>query len=285
MLIGLVLGALTIRCDLKDATSFAVSAPVAIFAIPLIDSAAALVRRKLTGRSLYATDRGHIHHRLLTQNFSNRQALFVIAGLCTITCVGATLGLYFDKPFGILSFLIVVGLLVGTRMFGHSELMLLNNRIAGFGRRFIPGSEPQSSTLQLQGSVEWEEVWSGLVESAEKFNVVQIRLNLYLPHIHEDFYATWSQRSFARSEHRWSIDLPLVVNDTVVGTLAVSGVQAGSVLPTLGAFAEIMEPMEAQLEHILRDISTENRPDDASEGSNSTSKGHQDGPQSSSVAT
>ena len=104
MLIGLILGALAIRCDLKDATSFAVSAPIAIFAIPFLDSAAALVRRKLTGRSLYATDRGHIHHRLLTQNFSNHQALLVIASLCMVTCAGSALGLYTGKPFGVLGF-------------------------------------------------------------------------------------------------------------------------------------------------------------------------------------
>ena len=253
MLIGLVLGALAIRCDLKDATSFAVSAPIAIFAIPILDSAAALVRRKLTGRSLYSTDRGHIHHRLLTQNFSNRQALLVIAALCTITCVGSAAGLYTGKPFGMISFLIVVSILVGTRMFGHSELMLLNNRIAGFGRRFIPGSEPQSATLQLQGSVEWEEVWNALVESAEKFSFIQIRLNLYLPQLHEDFYATWSQRSTARPDQRWNVELPLVVDGAIVGVLAVTGVQeAVSVSPTLAAFAEIVEPLEAQLEHTLR---------------------------------
>lgn len=248
MLIGLVLGTLALRCDLKDATSFAVSAPLAIFTIPLLDSAAAIARRKLTGRSLYATDRGHIHHRLLTQDFSNRQALFIIASLCTITCVGATLGLYTGKPFGIVSFLIVIVVMLSTRLFGHTELMLLNNRIAGLGRRFMPGTQPQSSTLRLQGSVDWEEVWKALVESAEKFHLIHVRLNLYLPQIHEDFFATWSQPSDARAEQRWNVDIPLVVDGAIVGVLAVTGVQEqDSVSPTLAAFAELIEPLESHL--------------------------------------
>lgn len=270
MLIGLILGTLAIRCDLKDATSLAVSAPVAIFAIPFIDSAAALIRRKLTGRSLYATDRGHIHHRLLTQNFSNRQALLVIASLCMITCVSSAVGLYYKKPFGILGLLIVLAILVGTRMFGHSELMLLNNRIAGFGRRFIPGEQPRSSTLQLQGSVEWEEVWNALVESAEKFNFIQIRLNLYLPHLHEDFYANWSRRSRSRSDQRWHVELPLVVEGAIVGVLSVTGVQNGkSVSPSLAAFAELVEPLESQLSHRLKEHERTNASPSSSEKNDS----------------
>ena len=147
----------------------------------------------------------------------------------------------------------MVGVLLGTRLFGHSELMLLNNRIAGFGRRFVPGSQPQSSTLQLQGSVEWEDVWNALVESAEKFGFIQIRLNLYLPQIHEDFYATWNRRSTARTDQRWSVELPLVVEGAIVGVLSVIGVQdSTSVSSTLGAFAEIVEPLEMQLEHTLQ---------------------------------
>lgn len=248
MLIGLILGALALRCDLKDATVSAVSAPIAIFAIPFIDSAAALIRRKLTGRSLYATDRGHIHHRLLTQNFSNRQALSLIAALCTITCGASALGLYFGKPLGIVGFMIVLAILVGSRIFGHSELMLLNNRLVGLGRRFIPGEEPSSSTLRLQGSVAWEEVWNGLVESSEKFAFIRIRLNLYLPHLHEDFYATWQRKSRSRSDQRWNVQLPLVVDGMIVGVLAVTGVQTDtSVSPSLASFAELIEPLESQL--------------------------------------
>ncbi len=252
MLIGIVLGTLALRCQVKDATSIAVATPLAIFAIPFIDSAAALMRRKLTGRSLYVTDRGHIHHRLLTQNFSNHQALFLIAGLCALTCTGSVLGMYFRKPFGVIAFGMVLAILIGFRLFGHSELMLLNNRIAGFGRRFLPGSETNASSVRLQGTIQWEEAWDGLVEAAEKFNLMKIRLNLYLPRLHEDFFATWQRRSTSRTDRRWSVELPLVVDNTVVGTLSVSGVQdGGSVAPSLTALSDIVEPLEMQLESVL----------------------------------
>lgn len=255
MLIGVVLGTLAIRCQLKDATSIAVAAPIAIFAIPFMDSAAALIRRKLTGRSLYVTDRGHIHHRLLTQNFSSQQALLLIATLCAVTCVGSVLGVYYDKPvIGLVAFGLVLAILIGNRLFGHSELMLLNNRIAGLGRRFLPGEEPRSSSVRLQGTVQWEEVWEALVESSEKFNLMKIRLNLYLPQLHEDFYATWQRRSTSRVERRWSTEIPLVVDNTVVGTLSVVGVQGGgSIAPVLVSFSELIEPLEDQLAAVLEE--------------------------------
>ncbi len=253
MLIGIVLGSLAIRCELKSTTSLAIATPLAIFAIPFIDSAAALIRRKLTGRSLYATDRGHIHHRLLTQNFSNQQALYLISGLCALTCIGSMLGVYFEKPFGgLIAFGIVLAILIGNRLFGHSELMLLNNRIAGFGRRFFPGEEPRSSSVRLQGTVQWEQVWETLIESAENFNLMRIRLNLYLPRLHEDFFATWQRRSRTRADRRWTAEVPLIVDNTVVGTLSVTGVQnGGSVAPILAEFAELIKPLEQELADVL----------------------------------
>ena len=88
MVIGLVLGTLALRCSIKQAATVAFAAPLALWAIPLFDSAAAVMRRKLTGRSIYATDRGHIHHRLLTSGLSSTGVLTFIIVLCIITSFG-----------------------------------------------------------------------------------------------------------------------------------------------------------------------------------------------------
>ena len=44
--------------------------------------------RTLTGRSLYCTDRGHLHHCLLRRGLSIRVALLVVAALCLVAVVG-----------------------------------------------------------------------------------------------------------------------------------------------------------------------------------------------------
>ena len=58
MLIGLIVGYLAIAGSVKGPATVALAAPVAVWAIPIFDSAAAILRRRLTGRSIYTTDRG-----------------------------------------------------------------------------------------------------------------------------------------------------------------------------------------------------------------------------------
>jgi UDP-GlcNAc:undecaprenyl-phosphate GlcNAc-1-phosphate transferase len=81
MLIGLVVGGLSIRASLKGPGTVLLAAPLAILTIPILDSAVAILRRRLAGRSIYETDRGHIHHRLLARFGSKHKVL-----LCVIVC-------------------------------------------------------------------------------------------------------------------------------------------------------------------------------------------------------
>lgn len=82
MLIGLVVGVLAIQASLKGAGTVLLAAPLAVWAIPIFDSTAAIVRRKLSGQSIYTTDRGHLHHRLLSLLGSSRRVLAWLAVCC-----------------------------------------------------------------------------------------------------------------------------------------------------------------------------------------------------------
>ncbi len=85
MLIGFVLSALAIRCTFKQNSAIAFFAPVALLAIPFLDSAAAVIRRRLMGRSIFEVDRGHLHHSLMKRGYSPRVSLLWVALLCTTT--------------------------------------------------------------------------------------------------------------------------------------------------------------------------------------------------------
>jgi UDP-GlcNAc:undecaprenyl-phosphate GlcNAc-1-phosphate transferase len=256
MIIGLVLGTLALRSSTKEAATVAFAAPLAVWAIPMLDSLAAILRRKLTGRSIYTTDRGHIHHRLLTQGLSTRQAVALITGLCVMTSLGSLAGLYFSREWiGFATVLLVVGTLVTTRVFGHVELMLLNRRLLGIGRSIVAGGDerPSHSAHCLQGSLQWEaKIWNALVESAERFNLTHIRLNLYLPHLHEDFYATWRHRLSTPASKAWRIDLPLMVDGAAVGYLHVAGDEdPKGASATISSFLDFIEPLETQIQELL----------------------------------
>jgi UDP-GlcNAc:undecaprenyl-phosphate GlcNAc-1-phosphate transferase len=217
------------------------------------------MRRKLTGRSIYSTDRGHIHHVLLTQGFSARGAVGLISALCIFTSAGALASLYFEQEWiGIAAVALVVSLLVLTRIFGHVELLLLNSRLLGFGRLLSPFSSPgngnvRQTSLNLQGSRHWEDLWGALVEAAERFHVVKMRLNLSLPRLHEDFYATWHRSGHQRRELLWQTDIPLVVDGQPIGRLCVTGQpNADSASSAMSQFVEVVEGLESQLQLLIQ---------------------------------
>jgi UDP-GlcNAc:undecaprenyl-phosphate GlcNAc-1-phosphate transferase len=271
MLIGLVLGTIALRCSMKQAATLAFAAPLAIWSVPMLDSMAAVLRRKLTGRSIYSTDRGHIHHVLLTQGFSAEGAVGLISALCIFTSAGALASLYFEQEWiGIMAVTLVVGLLLLTRIFGHVELLLLNTKLLGFGRLISPFSATndgniRQTSLNLQGSRRWEDLWGALVESAERFHVIKMRLNLSLPRLHEDFYASWHRSGDHRRELLWQTDIPLVVDGQPVGRLSVTGQQNDdSASAEMSQFIDFVEGLESQLQLLIQqDFRQLTAPDDA----------------------
>ena len=54
--------------------------PLAVLAVPLIDLALAVVRRTRAGRSPFAPDKQHLHHRLLEMGHSQRRAVLLLSG-------------------------------------------------------------------------------------------------------------------------------------------------------------------------------------------------------------
>ena len=92
---GFLLAATAITGWQKGATALATGVPLMIFALPIADSALALMRRSVArpsdGRSIRATlrqiaqpDREHIHHRMLAMGWSVRRTVLVLYGITAI---------------------------------------------------------------------------------------------------------------------------------------------------------------------------------------------------------
>ncbi len=121
---------------------------------------------------------------------------------------------------------VVIVALIATRVFGHVELILLNNALVGLGRSWVPfaNSAPHARTnsLQLQGTLAWEKLWESLVESSNRFGLSQITLNLHSPTLHEDFYATWQRAEKLDADEAWHISVPINMRGQTAGRLLVS---------------------------------------------------------------
>lgn len=106
MLVGLMLSAAAVSATGQaDPQSFDSAAnllplalpllvPIAVLSIPFIDLVMAVVRRSLRGRSPFAPDKMHLHHRLLAIGHSHRRAVLVMyfwAALLSFGAVGLSI--------------------------------------------------------------------------------------------------------------------------------------------------------------------------------------------------
>jgi UDP-GlcNAc:undecaprenyl-phosphate GlcNAc-1-phosphate transferase len=261
MLIGLVVGTLAIGGSMKGPATVALAAPLAIWALPIFDSFAAIMRRKLTGRSIYATDRGHLHHRLLTLFGKNTRVLAVVAVCCAVTCAGALLSTFFKNDLAaIIAVASVLCILVATQAFGHVEFLILFTRIKSLVSLLIHGDGPRQYAIRLQGSRDWNLMWQSIIEFAEKLNLVEIRLDLNVAAMQEGFHATWRRPSTCERRERWIADIPLFAEENLIGRLWVSGNRPIGMTSceSIHQLMDLLEPLEAE---IVAMATSERRPE------------------------
>ena len=91
LVLGFMLAALAIEGATKGPAMVAIAIPLVAFALPLMDTLVAVVRRAARGAPLFTGDREHLHHRLLTIGLTNRQALAVLYVACGAFALGSML--------------------------------------------------------------------------------------------------------------------------------------------------------------------------------------------------
>jgi len=231
MLIGFLLAAMAIRSTFKQSSLFAFMAPVALLAIPFIDTGAAIVRRRLTGRSVFSVDRGHLHHALLEKGYSPLASLVWVALFCLITAVGGVMALLQeDSEIALAAIGLVILMMAGARLFGFAELKLAGRKAYGLGKSMFPsgknGTQPdeiKESTYHVQGDRDWEACWKELRDYAVKNNFIEMTMDLNAPWLHEAFHAKMKGNEKVReSNYIWSSSVPLVFQDRIFGKVDFS---------------------------------------------------------------
>lgn len=96
LFIGFLLSAFVLAESQKRASTLdSLLVPVIAFALPLTDVGLSLLRRFLSGHSIFGADREHIHHKLLELGLSQRQVVWVLYG---ISALCAVLSLFLLSP-------------------------------------------------------------------------------------------------------------------------------------------------------------------------------------------
>ncbi len=85
LFIGYVFATVSIIGASKTAIAISVVVPLLVLALPVLDTAAAIVRRARSGKRISEADRGHFHHQLIFRFGLNvRQAVLLLYAVCFV---------------------------------------------------------------------------------------------------------------------------------------------------------------------------------------------------------
>ena len=136
--LGLALGLLSVIGVAKVAVGFALAVPLIALAVPIADTAWAIVRRRRAGLSIAHADSRHIHHQLLDFGLTQPQTCLLFYGATALLGSVALMLLGHQR----ILIVMVVLLLVGLSTVAGEKLQDVTRRVPvpGF-RRLLPAPE------------------------------------------------------------------------------------------------------------------------------------------------
>ncbi len=228
MSVGLLLTMMAVNLERKNDAPLPLALPVCLLFLPILDTAAAIIRRKLTGKSIYTADRGHLHHILAMAGWLPAHVMLLVAALGLVTSTALILALRWQDDRVAWLTLVVMGLvIVGLDLFGKSECRLVLARV---GQAFrYPGQTGMESGksgmfICLQGSGPWKEIWQELLTQAGELNLQAVFLDVNMPVVHESIHARWTKAGGSLATGTcWKIELPVLQLGMVVGQVTLQG--------------------------------------------------------------
>lgn len=154
--LGFLIACLTIRSSQKGSVFAALTAPLFVLALPIVDTSLAILRRGLNGMPLFRPDRRHIHHRLLGMGMSRRQlVLCVYAFTAFFLALGFAAFWFRGEHFAVLVGISILAMLCVAWTLRFSRQWFAVSRIVGHSlevRAEIQYALAHSRWLALEGS-------------------------------------------------------------------------------------------------------------------------------------
>jgi UDP-GlcNAc:undecaprenyl-phosphate GlcNAc-1-phosphate transferase len=255
LFLGFILAVLAILTSQKSTTLVAIVVPYVAFALPLLDTSLAVVRRFLSGRPLFAADTDHIHHRLLQKGQSPHVAVLGLYALAAFFSLGSLLIIHSTKNLAALVAVMVgvVAWFVASQL-DYEELSELNVYVsrAMQSQRQVLANQIliRRASKQLQCAMALEESWQMLTETlrAMDFDGAACDLSAWgnglgpcLP--------TWLDSKEKDPQDFWTVSIPLRAGGKTLGDLQVwRALKKGRMLFQFSSLLDtLIPPFERQL--------------------------------------
>ena len=109
-MLGFLLGVIALLGVNRVAAATTLIVPLVIAGVPIIDTFAAIVRRRRGHTAISQADTGHIQHRLIKQGFDQKQAALMIYGWSILLAAGAITMTKVALPLRFVVFILLVGI-------------------------------------------------------------------------------------------------------------------------------------------------------------------------------
>ena len=119
MFLGFMLAGISVTGAVKSVATIALVVPIFALGLPILDTTFAIVRRVRGGVPIFKPDKGHLHHRLLSVGFTQRQAvllMYVISALFGLSAIALTA--VSSQIAALILLVVVVAIIYGVKKLG-----------------------------------------------------------------------------------------------------------------------------------------------------------------------
>jgi UDP-N-acetylmuramyl pentapeptide phosphotransferase/UDP-N-acetylglucosamine-1-phosphate transferase/glycosyltransferase involved in cell wall biosynthesis len=188
MFIGFLLAGAGVICAKRTGASPGILLPAVVLVVPLLDTNLAFVRRGiLQRRSIFAPERGHIHHRLLDSGLCHKHSVILLYGVTIAAAVTALLLRFASTPIAITAVVCLVVLVaVLFRASGSSRgretiaAIRRNRAISRETRKYRDAFE--DAQLRFRNARTFDDWWEDVCTAAAALDFVSVTL----PHTTRD---------------------------------------------------------------------------------------------------
>ena len=179
--LGFLLGCFGGVWSEKSATLLGLTAPLLVLAVPLLDVGIAILRRFITGQSIFTADRAHIHHKLLLRGLTPRRLVLIIYGICGI-CATASLLLTVNQNRN-RDFVIVLVCLaswLGIQHLGYNEFSTARRAVLGGAFRTVLSAHLALDAFEreVHSNITLQQCWDLLYTTYPQFGFSGIEFQL-----------------------------------------------------------------------------------------------------------
>lgn len=179
--LGFLLGCYGAVWAEKSTTLLGLTAPLMVLAVPLLDVGLAVARRIVRGQAIFAGDREHIHHKLLSQGFSPKHLLLVIYTICVVGSAASlllTINHNHDRDFVLI--LVCLAAWLGLQHLGYSEFSVAKKFVFGGVIRSVLSAQLALDAFEqeLDASLTLAQSWEVLDRTCSEFGFSGIAFDL-----------------------------------------------------------------------------------------------------------